>query len=220
MTDNKGMPLSRENRLVIRTAIIDSGRVISYNLSEGERPGGMKVRYKIQIVSGPRAKAIDARQAQVIREVLEWSRQHRQQPGDAAPAEPVPVAVYCRTSTLGLQDPVASVRRQLRSCQDWLPAGWFIAAVFSDVESGGTDLDRRGHGDGWRILTDAGLPRDGGIADLLTEAASPSPGSPPWCARTSNGPPATCCPRCGWKSNCPPRASRCSPPMSRPTSPA
>ena len=38
----------------------------------------MKVRYKIQIVSGPRAKAIDARQAQVIREVLEWSRQHRQ----------------------------------------------------------------------------------------------------------------------------------------------
>ena len=62
------------------SGIIDSGRVISYNLSEGERPGGMKVRYKITIVSGPRAKAIDARQAQVIREVLEWSRQHRQQP--------------------------------------------------------------------------------------------------------------------------------------------
>jgi hypothetical protein len=59
--------------------VIDSGRVISYNLIEGERPGGMKVRYKIQIVSGPRAKEIDARQAQVIREVLEWSRKHRQQ---------------------------------------------------------------------------------------------------------------------------------------------
>jgi len=91
------------------------------------------------------------------------------------PAEPVPVAVYCRTSTLALQDPVASVRRQLRSCEQWLPPGWFIAAVFSDVESGGTDLDRRGHGDGWRVLTDAGLPRDGGIADLLSEAASPTP---------------------------------------------
>jgi site-specific DNA recombinase len=91
------------------------------------------------------------------------------------PAEPVPVAVYCRTSTLGLQDPVASVRRQLRSCQDWLPAGWFIAAVFADVESGGTDLEARGQGDGWRVLTDAGLPRDGGIADLLSEAASPVP---------------------------------------------
>jgi site-specific DNA recombinase len=96
-------------------------------------------------------------------------------PVTAAPAEPVPVAVYCRTSTLGLQDPVASVRRQLRSCQDWLPQGWFIAAVFSDVESGGTDLEARGHGDGWRVLADAGLPRDGGIADLLTEAASPVP---------------------------------------------
>ena len=96
-------------------------------------------------------------------------------PVTAAPAEPVPVAVYCRTSTLGLQDPVASVRRQLRSCQDWLPQGWFIAAVFADVESGGTDLEARGQGDGWRILTDAGLPRDGGIADLLSEAASPVP---------------------------------------------
>ena len=58
---------------------IDADRVISYNLSEEERPDGMKVRYKIRIVTGPRAKEIDARQAQVIREVLEWSRQHRQQ---------------------------------------------------------------------------------------------------------------------------------------------
>src|SRR5579863_4592637 len=101
--------------------------------------------------------------------------QTKEAPVTAAPAEPVPVAVYCRTSTLALQDPVASVRRQLRSCEQWLPAGWFIAAVFSDVESGGADLGRRGHGDGWRVLTDAGLPRDGGIADLLHEAASPTP---------------------------------------------
>jgi hypothetical protein len=57
---------------------IDGKRIISYNLREGKRPGGMKTRYKISIVTGPRAKEIDARQAQVIREVLEWSRQHRQ----------------------------------------------------------------------------------------------------------------------------------------------
>ena len=57
---------------------MDGNRVISYNLREEERPGGMKVRYKIRIVTGPRAREIDARQAQVIREVLEWSRQHRQ----------------------------------------------------------------------------------------------------------------------------------------------
>jgi hypothetical protein len=57
---------------------IDGKRIISYNLNEGERPGGMKARYKISIVTGPRAREIDARQARVIREVLEWSRQHRQ----------------------------------------------------------------------------------------------------------------------------------------------
>jgi hypothetical protein len=58
--------------------VIDGPRIISYNLSESERPEGMKVRYKIRIVSGPRAKAIEEAQARVIREVLEWSRQHRQ----------------------------------------------------------------------------------------------------------------------------------------------
>jgi hypothetical protein len=57
--------------------------------------------------------------------------------------EPVPVAIAARTSTLGLQDPVASVRRQIRACEAWLPPGWFIAAVYSDVESGATDLDAR-----------------------------------------------------------------------------
>lgn len=57
---------------------IDGKRIISYNLNEGERPDGIKARYKISIVTGPRAKEIDARQARVIREVLEWSRQHRQ----------------------------------------------------------------------------------------------------------------------------------------------
>jgi site-specific DNA recombinase len=95
-------------------------------------------------------------------------------PGTLA-AEPVPVAILARTSTLLLQDPVASVRRQIRSCEQWLPAGWFVAAVYSDIESGATDLESRSQNGSWRILTDAGLPRDGGMADLLTEAASPVP---------------------------------------------
>jgi hypothetical protein len=60
--------------------VFDGKRIISYNLSEGERPGGIKVRYKIRIVTGQRARAVDARQAQVIKEVLQWSRQHRQRP--------------------------------------------------------------------------------------------------------------------------------------------
>jgi site-specific DNA recombinase len=93
----------------------------------------------------------------------------------AATAQSVAVAALTRTSTLDLQDPVASARRQLRAISDWLPPGWYIAAVYSDVESGATDLDGRSQGESWRILTDAGLPRDGGMADLLAEAAAPNP---------------------------------------------
>jgi len=95
--------------------------------------------------------------------------------GTLTAAEPVPVAIAARTSTLALQDPVASVRRQIRSCEAWLPPGWFIAAVYSDVESGATDLENRSRTESWKVLTNAGIPRDGGMADLLTEAASPSP---------------------------------------------
>jgi len=47
-----------------------SGRVISYNVNEDQRPGGIKVRFKIRIATGKRAKEIDARQAKVIMEVL------------------------------------------------------------------------------------------------------------------------------------------------------
>jgi hypothetical protein len=57
--------------------VIDKGRVISYNLSEGERPDGIKVRYKLRIATGKRARDIDARQAAVIMEVLQWAAQHK-----------------------------------------------------------------------------------------------------------------------------------------------
>ena len=43
--------------------------------------------------------------------------------GGGGPAEPVPVAFLGRTSTLEMQDPVASLRRQIRSSQAWLPPG-------------------------------------------------------------------------------------------------
>ncbi len=91
-----------------------------------------------------------------------------------------------------MQDPRASLRRQLRSSRQWLPPGWFIAAYYWDVESGGLDLEARSQGDAYRAFTDAGIPRDGGMADLLTEAAiARSRNSPPSSARTSNGPAAT-----------------------------
>jgi hypothetical protein len=45
-------------------------RVISCNLPREQRPGGMKVRYKIKIASGARARETGARQAKAMLEVL------------------------------------------------------------------------------------------------------------------------------------------------------
>ena len=95
-------------------------------------------------------------------------------PAVSGPAEPVPVAVLARTSTLALQDPAASLRRQITSTREWLPPGFYVAGYFWDVESGGLDLDQRGHGH-YEQFTAQGIPRDGGLADLLEEARSASP---------------------------------------------
>ena len=54
--------------------------MISYNIDEGERPDGLKVRFKVTIVTEKHAAALDARQAEAIRELLSWTRQHRTQP--------------------------------------------------------------------------------------------------------------------------------------------
>ena len=58
---------------------MDDARSISYNFNEDERPGGMKVRAKIRIVSGKEADAVNAAQAEAIRELLIWVRQQRRQ---------------------------------------------------------------------------------------------------------------------------------------------
>ena len=60
-------------------SIMDGARIISYNFNEDERPGGMKVRAKIRVVSGKQAEAINAAQAEAIRELLIWVRQQRRQ---------------------------------------------------------------------------------------------------------------------------------------------
>ena len=67
-------------------------RVISYNLPRGKRPGGMKVRYKLKVISGARAKERDARQAEAILEVLRWIRDHPDQHERADQGQqPVPI---------------------------------------------------------------------------------------------------------------------------------
>jgi hypothetical protein len=69
--------------------IVNGPRIISYNLNEGERPGGMKVRFKVRIETGRKAAALDARQAEAIRELLQWVRQHRNS-GDGEPPHGTP----------------------------------------------------------------------------------------------------------------------------------
>jgi site-specific DNA recombinase len=96
-------------------------------------------------------------------------------PQPAAAPAPVPVAVLARTSTLQMQDPLSSLRRQFRSCQEWLPPGFVIVSWYWDVESGGIDLENRSQTATWEPFVKAGLPRDGGMTDLLKEAAAPEP---------------------------------------------
>jgi site-specific DNA recombinase len=79
-------------------------------------------------------------------------------------------AWWGRTSTDDLQDPTLSLPRQLSNCHPALPPGGVIVAHFYDVESGRKDLDTRGRGHAHEQF-DIPIPRDGGIQDLLAEAA-------------------------------------------------
>lgn len=84
----------------------------------------------------------------------------------------VRVAVLCRTSTEDLQDPRQSVMRQVHNVKSALPEAWVVVAYFYDVESGRLELDQRGLKTGYEKFN-IPIPRDGGIADLLAEAAHP-----------------------------------------------
>ena len=60
--------------------MVNGPRIISYNVNEEERPGGMKVRFKIRVETGKKAAARNAQQAEAIKELLQWARQHRTRP--------------------------------------------------------------------------------------------------------------------------------------------
>ena len=47
-----------ENNMDNPLSISPNGRVISYNVPEWDRPGGIKVRFKIRIATGKRAQLI------------------------------------------------------------------------------------------------------------------------------------------------------------------
>ena len=101
----------------------------------------------------------------------------------------------------GAAGPVRVDARQITSAREWLPAGFYIAGYYWDIESGGLDLEERGHAGNYEPFVAKGIPRDGGLADLLTEARSPAPGSPPWCAKTSSAAAGTPTTPSNWNAN-------------------
>ena len=55
--------------------------IISYNLREEERPAGIMARWKWRAAAGRKAAALDARQAEVIRRILQWQYDRKHDPG-------------------------------------------------------------------------------------------------------------------------------------------
>jgi hypothetical protein len=60
-------------------ADIQKGTVYAYNLDDTKTPGGIKVRYKIRVITGPEAARYDTRQADAILELLRWTHRHQHQ---------------------------------------------------------------------------------------------------------------------------------------------
>jgi len=65
---------------------IPENTIYNYNLDDGKTPGGIKVRWKIRVVSGPAAARYDTRQAEAILEALRWTARHQRQLRTARPA--------------------------------------------------------------------------------------------------------------------------------------
>ena len=94
-----------------------------------------------------------------------------QRPGVVAAAPSlIRLAWVGRTSTYDQQDPTLSLPRQLRTSMQALPDNAVIVVHFYDVESGRKDLADRGRGRAHEMFQ-IPIPRDGGMSDLLEEAA-------------------------------------------------
>lgn len=100
----------------------------------------------------------------------EWLRPPTTGP---VPQRTVRVAFLARTSTDEQQDPTLSIPRQLANCERALLPGMVIVAHFYDVESSRKELDQRGRSTAWRKF-DIGIPRDGGLPELIAESTSPN----------------------------------------------
>ena len=127
------------------------------------------------------------------------------------------MAFLGRTSTLVMQDPVASMRRQVRGVQAKLPPGgssrpgtgtsspaaWTSSSAATAPPTSCSPISASRVTAAWRTC----WPR----------RSPPTPGSPSSCARTSSDPAGTPSTRSAWKRSYRRPGCRCSPPMSRST---
>ena len=56
---------------------IPESTIYVYNLDDSKTPGGIKVRWKVRVVTGSAATRYDARQNEAIRELLQWACQQQ-----------------------------------------------------------------------------------------------------------------------------------------------
>jgi DNA invertase Pin-like site-specific DNA recombinase len=78
-----------------------------------------------------------------------------------------------RTSDEDAQDPSLSIPRQLNSCEAVVkPLGDKVVAHYWEVESGRKGLESRGNGGGDWSDFNVPVPRDGGIKELIRDAAT------------------------------------------------
>jgi hypothetical protein len=58
-------------------ADIPDSAIYAYNMDDSKTSGGLKVRWKVRVITGPAAAAYDARQNAAIRELLSWACQQQ-----------------------------------------------------------------------------------------------------------------------------------------------
>jgi hypothetical protein len=77
MVGQAGDQQEREDKYSVELLkAIPSGTIFSYNMDDSKDPDGMKVRWKVRVVTGREAARWDTRQAEAIREALQWLHQH------------------------------------------------------------------------------------------------------------------------------------------------
>jgi len=80
MSTTSGKPQDSAEEFTDNSPVtIPSSTIYSYNLDDSKTPGGLKVRWKVRVVTGPQAARYDARQAEAIREALTWAVRHQRQ---------------------------------------------------------------------------------------------------------------------------------------------